>query len=75
MKTLEKYKCEICGKVYDNKRECEACETGHKKPTKIIDRKYEDIGVRTVGFPYQITVETQDGKKAIYRFRANLLTY
>ena len=68
MKTLEQYKCDVCGTVYADKRKCEACETGHKKPTKITDRKYRAIGDDATGFPYRITVETRDGEKAIYSF-------
>ena len=73
MKTLEQYKCDVCGTVYADKRKCEACETGHKKPMKITDRKYEPIGIETTGFPSKIAVETQDGEKAIYDFCTKLI--
>ena len=37
MTIVNHYKCDVCGTVYHDKKQCEACETGHKKPVKIID--------------------------------------
>ena len=68
MKTITQYKCGVCGTVYAEKRKCEACESGHKKPVKIIARQYQAIGINGSGFPDKITVATKDGKEAMYKF-------
>ena len=68
MKVVNQYKCDVCGTVYTDKRKCEACEAGHKKPVKITYRKYLAIGVNASGFPDKLTVATKDGEKAVYKF-------
>lgn len=68
MKVVNQYKCDVCGTVYTDKRKCEACEAGHKKPVKITYRKYQAIGVNASGFPDKLTVATKDGEKAVYKF-------
>lgn len=50
------------------KKKCEDCEAGHNKPVKIIDSVYRPISVDFTGFPTKITVATESGKVAVYKF-------
>lgn len=68
MKVITQYKCSVCGTVYADKKKCEACESGHKVPVKIVNRKYQAIGINGSGFPDKITVATKDGTEAMYKF-------
>ena len=68
MKIINQYKCEVCGTTYTDKKKCEACESGHKKPTKITNRRYRAIGINASGFPDKITVAIKDGEEAVYKF-------
>ena len=36
MKTITIYKCELCGRSFDNAPECEECESKHIKPVEIV---------------------------------------
>lgn len=68
MKVVNQYKCDVCGTVYTDKRKCEACETGHKKPVKITSRVFRPIGINATGFPEKLTMATKDGEEAVYKF-------
>lgn len=68
MKEISQYKCEICGTIYSERAKCEACEAGHKRPTKIVARKYRPITINHSGFPDKIEVETKNGERAIYKY-------
>lgn len=68
MKLLNQYKCEICGTVYADKAKCEECEAGHKKVKKITSKTYRSININKTGFPDKITVASEDGKEALYKF-------
>lgn len=37
MKEVKKFVCDICGKEYDKREECEECERLHPKMVKIKD--------------------------------------
>lgn len=68
MKIVNQYKCDVCGTVYTDKKKCEACETGHKKPVKITGRVFRSISINATGFPEKLTVATKDGEEAVYKF-------
>lgn len=36
MKAITVFKCDACGRTYDNTLECEACEKSHIKPVEIL---------------------------------------
>lgn len=36
MKAITVFKCEACGRTYDDALECEACEKSHIKPVGIV---------------------------------------
>ena len=36
MKKVTQYKCELCGTLYADQTDCEACEKQHKVPCGII---------------------------------------
>ena len=67
MKVETKYICEICGAVYNDKNNCEACEQGHFANLKIVSirqcNSYEK-------WPQYITVQCGDtGECATYEVR------
>lgn len=41
MKAMKMYKCELCGRIYENELECEECEMKHAKPVEIRSSKHE----------------------------------
>lgn len=43
MQELKLYKCEFCGTSYNSKKNCEACEKGHKTPVSVKANKYLPI--------------------------------
>ena len=69
MTIVNHYKCDVCGTVYHDKKTCEACENGHKKPIKIIDMTHLPISsTNSTGFPDKLTVATETGEEAVYEF-------
>lgn len=68
MKEVKHYICEICGTEYNDKRKCQDCEEGHKKPMKIVGEKYQPITANHLGIPTRIEVEMEDGRTYIYTY-------
>lgn len=67
MKVETKYVCEICGAVYNDKSNCEACEQGHFANLKIIPYKQYNPYEK---WPQYITVQIgETGECAIYEIR------
>lgn len=67
MKVETKYVCEICGAVYSDKNDCEACEQGHFANLKIIPRKQYSLYER---WPQYIDVRCEEtGECATYEIR------
>ena len=67
MKTVEHYICDICKTEYNNKRKCENCESGHRKPKKIIGAIYHPITINALGIPEKIEIEFDNGSKFTYK--------
>lgn len=68
MKEVKKYVCEVCGSEYDEKKEAQACERGHKIPMDIIKAGYvPKTHEYIIGYPTSITVKMSDGKECVYR--------
>ena len=58
------YKCEICGRVYDNKEAANKCEESHVLQLPMANT----IDITSPGiYPEFITVKYFDGKLLIYR--------
>lgn len=43
MKAMTMYKCELCGRTYENKSDCENCESKHIKPIEICSSNHEVV--------------------------------
>lgn len=71
MKELQKYQCEICGKIFDTKEECQACES-----EKIGTPKYKigDI-VNTEYTSGEIIDVKNDGHKIRYMIDDNPIEF
>lgn len=67
MKEVKHYICEICGTEYNDEKKCEACESGHCKPVKIMKAKYLSIDNNKKGYPVSIIVKMEDGTEQIYK--------
>lgn len=67
MKVETKYVCELCGAVYNDKSNCEACERGHFTKLKVIPRKQYGVFEK---WPQYIEVQCEEtGECAIYEIR------
>lgn len=67
MKVETKYVCEICGAVYSDKNDCEACEQGHLVNLKIVSFKQGKLYMK---WPQYITVQIEEtGERAVYEAR------
>ena len=67
MKAETKYVCEICGAVYNDKSNCEACERGHFANLKIIPCKQYNPYEK---WPQYITIQRgETGEYATYEIR------
>lgn len=68
MRVEIKYVCEMCGTVYDDKSDCEACEQGHFANLKIIPHKQYNSYEK---WPRYITVQCgETGECAKYERRS-----
>ena len=66
MKEIKKYVCEVCGSEYDEKKEAQACERGHKIPMDIIKASYLPVAYDSSGYPSRITVKMSDNSECVY---------
>lgn len=67
MKVETKYVCEICGAVYSDKNDCEACERGHFANLKIVSFKQGEPYER---WPRYITIQSGEADEyATYEIR------
>lgn len=58
MKEIISYKCDGCGRRYDDEQDCEKCERSHIGIDQISCVKY-DAGAK---YPYFIEVTMNDGR-------------
>lgn len=64
MKTITKYKCDFCGKEFNNESECKKCEKTHRSIVEIESTIYEDNNKH----PLYIRVKDEDGEIITYRW-------
>ena len=62
MKIIAKYKCDVCGTEYKDRKDATECENGHKKAKKIIKQVHQHMS----GYPLKLEVEMSDGTKLMY---------
>ena len=67
MKTVNLYKCEICGTEYNEKAKCLKCEKNHKRKGEIVKMRYQSVNFDETGYPDKITVKFEDGVEKIYK--------
>lgn len=67
MKKVEKYRCEICGTEYADRKTAEECEKGHKTIEKIRDARYQPRSMNGKGYPVSIDVLMSDGQTVTYK--------
>lgn len=67
MRTIERYVCETCGTVYNDKKKCAACEGGHHKPVGISGAGWISIGNNGSGYPTIIHVKMDNGETITYK--------
>lgn len=71
MKEIQKYQCEICGKIFDTKEECQSCES---KKTENPKYKLGDI-VYTEYTSGEIVDVKNDGHKIRYMIDDNPIEF
>lgn len=65
MKEIKQYKCELCGTLYAEKSECEACEKQHVSPKRIKVAQFKPRKV-CAKYPPRIVIEFEDGTVCNY---------
>ena len=66
MKEVKHYKCEVCGTLYANEKECDACEKQHRMPVEIKSAKHLPKKV-SAKYPTQINIKFDDGSTRTYK--------
>jgi len=66
VKKIEKYRCEVCGTEYADRKVAEECEKGHKTVEKIQSARYQPITLNRKGYPVSISVLMSDGQAITY---------
>lgn len=69
MKEAAYYKCEFCGTLYADKKECDECEKQHVAPKCITGVEFRPRKV-CAKYPPRITVEFHDGTIQRYERRS-----
>ena len=64
---IKRFVCEYCHTEYVLRKDCEQCESLHKKPVKIIQYDYEQPKNQNTDYPSSITVKMENGEQVIYR--------
>lgn len=66
MKKVTQYKCELCGTLYADQTDCEACEKQRKVPCGItrVDHRAKKL---CPGYPPYILVRFEDGSERKYK--------
>lgn len=67
MLEITRYKCQYCGKEYQDKILCQAHEDGHREPTGISAATYYDDGAEN-GAPRVLWITFPEGRCAKYLF-------
>ena len=67
MKEVKLYECQHCHTRYASRLDAEKCESNHKKPKKITNRRYLSYSQCQTGYPVTITVMFEDGSTGVYK--------
>lgn len=67
MKTINLYKCEVCGTTYNDPEKAKQCEKNHKMEGKIVDCRWLPISSDRTGYPDRIKIDFGDGKPVLYK--------
>lgn len=67
MKTVQKYRCEVCNTDYADKAEAVSCEKNHKIPQSIVSARYLSKNMNDLGYPVSVTVRMSNGEDIIYK--------
>ncbi len=65
MLTLTKYKCEICGKLYNDEDSATECEYRHNIPEKVGSPEYQKFGSNS-SYPSSVIVDFSNGERMRY---------
>ena len=66
MKETTLWKCDICGTENRDKKQCQKCESNHKKEGKIVKMRHLPYTSDQSGYPDKITVKFEDGVEKVY---------
>ena len=66
MKKIKMYRCELCRKNYESKKECEQCEQNHAKIDNITAIRYFPRYQDKNGVPYELKISYAN--KGAYRY-------
>lgn len=67
MKTVQKYRCEVCHTEYAAEKAALECEASHKLPLTIVNARHLSMGQNGTGYPVSVTVRMSDGKDITYK--------
>lgn len=67
MKTVQKYRCEMCNTEYADKAVATSCEKNHKIPQSIASARYLSQAQDGRGYPVTISVLMSDGSTVVYK--------
>lgn len=68
MKKLELYQCDLCGTQYRSRLECKNCEKSHRRPTGVLDARWNAKNVGSSdGYPVKVSVMFDNGVSVDYR--------
>lgn len=67
MKTVTRYKCDICNEEYSDEAMAAECEQKHIMDLKLISAKYEAIPLRGLRFPVRVVLQSPNGERMAYR--------
>ncbi len=63
MTELNRWKCDICGTVHENKADCVKCEEGHAGVCGVEYAQYSS----GENYPHCVTVKFNNGTRLIYK--------
>lgn len=70
MTEITKYRCDICGAVYDDETKCEACEEFHVSPSSVYGVAYKPIDETNIPYPAFVRFTMDDGSIIEYIYRS-----
>ena len=61
------YKCDYCGKTYDNEKDAYKCEVAHEEWLNSTIEVVDNMFFQDDGKPYEICLRNKSGKSHMYR--------